>query len=74
MRFEREPNNGQVPSNIFRLVHTIKGTCGGLPRLEALTHAAETLMGKFRDGIGEAGLRDRSLDTGFCRSGNNQVS
>jgi two-component system chemotaxis sensor kinase CheA len=52
VRFEREPNNGQVLSSIFRLVHTIKGTCGflGLPRLEALTHAAETLMGKFRDG------------------------
>jgi two-component system, chemotaxis family, sensor kinase CheA len=50
--FEREPNNGQVLSSIFRLVHTIKGTCGflGLPRLEALTHAAETLIGKFRDG------------------------
>ncbi len=33
-------------------MHTIKGTCGflGLPRLEALTHAAETLMGNFRDG------------------------
>src|SRR5262249_7746059 len=32
---------------------TIKGTCGflGLPRLEALAHAAETLMGKFRDGM-----------------------
>ena len=37
----------------FRLVHTIKGTCGflELPRLEALAHAAETLMGKFRDGM-----------------------
>src|SRR6185295_17862339 len=36
-----------------RLVHTIKGTCGflGLPRLEALAHAGETLMGKFRDGM-----------------------
>src|SRR5205085_10672549 len=34
-------------------IHTIKGTCGflGLPRLEALAHAAETLMGKFRDGM-----------------------
>jgi len=57
VRFEREPNNGQVLSNIFRLVHTIKGTCGflGLPRLEALTHAAETLMGKFRDGMAVTG-------------------
>ena len=53
VRFEREPNNAQILGNIFRLVHTIKGTCGflGLPRLEALTHAAETLMGKFRDGM-----------------------
>jgi two-component system chemotaxis sensor kinase CheA len=52
VRFEREPNNADLLGRIFRLVHTIKGTCGflGLPRLEALTHAAETLMGKFRDG------------------------
>ena len=35
------------------MVHTIKGTCGflGLPRLESLAHAAETLMGRFRDGL-----------------------
>ncbi|PVE22457.1 hybrid sensor histidine kinase/response regulator [Microvirga sp. KLBC 81] len=53
VRFERDPNNQAILSNIFRLVHTIKGTCGflGLPRLEALAHAAETLMGKFRDGM-----------------------
>jgi len=53
VRFEQEPNNAKILDNIFRLVHTIKGTCGfiGLPRLEALAHAAETLMGKFRDGL-----------------------
>ncbi len=53
VRFEQEPNNHDILANIFRLVHTIKGTCGflGLPRLEALAHAAETLMGKFRDGL-----------------------
>src|SRR3978361_101190 len=53
VRFEQEPNNAKILGNIFRLVHTIKGTCGflGLPRLEALAHAAETLMGKFRDGM-----------------------
>ncbi len=53
VRFEQEPNNNDILANIFRLVHTIKGTCGflGLPRLEALAHAAETLMGKFRDGL-----------------------
>ncbi len=45
VRFEQEPNNVKILDNIFRLVHTIKGTCGflGLPRLEAL-------MGNFRDG------------------------
>ena len=53
VRFEQEPNNAEILANIFRLVHTIKGTCGflGLPRLEALAHAAENLMGKFRDGM-----------------------
>src|ERR1700758_1187304 len=52
VRFEADPNNAKILDNIFRLVHTIKGTCGflGLPRLEALAHAGETLLGKFRDG------------------------
>src|ERR1700749_3464580 len=53
VRFEQDPSDAKILDNIFRLVHTIKGTCGflGLPRLEALAHAGETLMGKFRDGI-----------------------
>jgi two-component system, chemotaxis family, sensor kinase CheA len=53
VRFEREPNNRDILGNIFRLVHTVKGTCGflGLPRLETLAHAAESLMARFRDGM-----------------------
>jgi two-component system chemotaxis sensor kinase CheA len=53
VRFEQEPNNSEILAKVFRLVHTIKGTCGflGLPRLEALAHAAEALMGRFRDGV-----------------------
>src|SRR4029077_4683059 len=53
VKFEQEPNNAKILDNVFRLVHTIKGPCGflGLPRLEALAHAGETLMGKFRDGM-----------------------
>src|SRR6266581_1248973 len=53
VRFEQDPNNAKILDNVFRLVHTIKGTCGflGLPRLEALAHAGETLMSKFRDGM-----------------------
>ena len=52
VRFEQDPNDRDVLRNIFRLVHTVKGTCGfiGLPRLEALTHAAESVIGQFRDG------------------------
>ncbi|OYY12282.1 MAG: hybrid sensor histidine kinase/response regulator [Rhizobiales bacterium 35-68-8] len=53
VKFEQDPNNAQILNNIFRLVHTIKGTCGfiGLSRLAALAHAAETLMDKFREGM-----------------------
>src|ERR1700742_2497617 len=52
VRLEQDPNNAEILGNVFRLVHTIKGTCGfiGLPRLETLAHAAENLMSKFRDG------------------------
>lgn len=52
VKFEQDPNNAQILNNIFRLVHTIKGTCGfiGLPRLASLAHAAETLMDRFREG------------------------
>ncbi|MFZ4602934.1 MAG: chemotaxis protein CheW [Caulobacterales bacterium] len=51
VRFESDPRDEATLNNIFRLVHTIKGTCGflGLPRLEAVAHAGETLLGKFRD-------------------------
>ncbi len=52
VRFERDPNNHAVLANVFRLVHTIKGTCGflGLNRLEGVSHAAESLMSRLRDG------------------------
>jgi two-component system chemotaxis sensor kinase CheA len=52
IKLEQDPNNKGVLDNIFRLVHTIKGTCGflGLPRLERVAHASENLLGMFRDG------------------------
>ncbi|MFT6557101.1 chemotaxis protein CheW [Sneathiella sp.] len=48
---EQNPDDGTQIDNIFRLVHTIKGTCGflGLPRLEAVAHAGENVLGKIRD-------------------------
>ena len=52
VRLEQEPNDHDLLSSIFRLVHTIKGTCGflALPRLESVAHSAENILGKFRDG------------------------
>jgi two-component system, chemotaxis family, sensor kinase CheA len=52
VKFEQDPQDAAILGNIFRLVHTIKGTCGflGLPRLESVAHAGENILGKFRDG------------------------
>jgi two-component system, chemotaxis family, sensor kinase CheA len=52
VKLEQDPNTPGLLANIFRLVHTVKGTCGffGLPRLEMLAHAAENVLGRFRDG------------------------
>jgi two-component system chemotaxis sensor kinase CheA len=53
VRFEANPSERKTLDNIFRLVHTVKGTCGflGLERLAAVAHAGETLLGRFRDGV-----------------------
>lgn len=52
VRLEQNPNDKEILGNIFRLVHTVKGTCGflGLPRLESVAHAGENVLGKIRDG------------------------
>ncbi|HET9929837.1 MAG TPA: Hpt domain-containing protein, partial [Polyangiaceae bacterium] len=49
---EERPNDRELLARIFRCAHTIKGTSGfiGLSKLEALTHAGETLLSKMRDG------------------------
>ena len=51
VQLERTPDRPELVDGIFRLVHTIKGTCGflDLPRLEAVAHAAENVLGKVRD-------------------------
>ncbi len=53
VNLERTPDDQATLSLIFRLMHTIKGTCGflGLPRLEKVAHAAENVLGKVRDGL-----------------------
>ncbi|HWE74674.1 MAG TPA: ATP-binding protein [Stellaceae bacterium] len=49
---ERAPDNRALIDDIFRNVHSIKGTCSflGLNRLESLLHTVEDVLGKLRDG------------------------
>jgi two-component system chemotaxis sensor kinase CheA len=51
VRLKQVPDDAETLAAIFRLVHTIKGTCGflGLPRLERVAHAAENVLGRVRD-------------------------
>lgn len=49
---EKDPGNDAIINNIFRNVHTIKGTTGFLAfhHMEKLTHAGENLLGALRNG------------------------
>jgi two-component system chemotaxis sensor kinase CheA len=49
---EKKPGDGALISEIFRSVHTIKGTTGflGFKRLEKLAHSGENLLGLLREG------------------------
>ena len=49
---EIRPEDTGLLGEIFRAVHTIKGTTGflGFDRLEKLAHAGEHLLGALRDG------------------------
>lgn len=52
LELERDPASAELLSALFRVVHTIKGTTGFLPfrRLEAVAHAAESLLAQIRRG------------------------
>jgi two-component system chemotaxis sensor kinase CheA len=49
---ESAPGNREVLDRVFRMIHTIKGTCSFLdfPKLEWLSHAGENLLSRLRDG------------------------
>jgi two-component system chemotaxis sensor kinase CheA len=51
LELEKDPSKETLQS-IFRVMHTIKGTCGflGFAKLERVAHAAESLLGALRDG------------------------
>lgn len=60
---EGRPTDPDLLAQVFRTIHTIKGTCGflGYQKLEGLTHAGENLLAALRDG-------DLTLDQGITSS------
>ena len=55
VRLEENPGDQALVGNIFRGLHTLKGSSGffALKRLEKLSHAGESLLGKIRAGQAE---------------------
>ncbi len=49
---EKEPTERETLGRVFRTLHTVKGTAGflGLPKLQAVAHAAENLLTRLRAG------------------------
>ena len=52
VELEKDPENIPLVSNIFRGLHTLKGSSGffAFKRLEKVSHAGESLLGKIREG------------------------
>jgi two-component system chemotaxis sensor kinase CheA len=48
---EKNPDDRDALSSVFRTIHTIKGTCGflGFNKLEAVAHVGENLLTRLRD-------------------------
>ncbi len=67
LTLEESPDDTDAVTEVFRALHTIKGTCGllGFPRLEHLAHSGETLFSLVRDGdiVFEAAVADGLLAT-----------
>ena len=52
VQLEITPEDKKLVGNIFRAMHTLKGSSGffAFKRLEKVSHAGESLLGKIRDG------------------------
>jgi len=52
VKLERDPSSRELLAEVFRAVHTIKGTSGvlGYPKLEKVAHVGENLLSRMRDG------------------------
>ncbi len=51
VELEKDPKNEALLGSIFRVMHTIKGTCGflSLNKLASVAHAGENIMDKLRN-------------------------
>lgn len=49
---EKDPGERETLARVFRTLHTVKGTAGflGLPKLQAVAHSGENLLGRLRAG------------------------
>jgi two-component system, chemotaxis family, sensor kinase CheA len=52
VNLEKNPNDRDALAEVFRTIHTIKGTCGflGFAKLEKVAHVGESLLTLLRDG------------------------
>ena len=48
---EKDPSNPALLATVFRVIHTIKGSCGflGFTKLEGVAHAGESLLSLMRE-------------------------
>ena len=53
VQLEQTPDDKKLIGNIFRAMHTLKGSSGffAFHRLEKVAHAGESLLSKLRDGV-----------------------
>jgi two-component system chemotaxis sensor kinase CheA len=53
VELEKSPRDQELLADIFRTIHTIKGTTGflGFHRLGTVAHAGENLLSRLRDGL-----------------------
>ena len=67
VQLEQTPDDKKLVGNIFRAMHTLKGSSGffAFHRLEKVAHAGESLLSKIRDGalILNADMTDALLET-----------
>jgi two-component system chemotaxis sensor kinase CheA len=68
VQLEKTPSSPEILTSIFRTFHTVKGTSGffGFEKLQNVTHVAESLLDKMREGELVANARITSVLLETC--------